>query len=199
MLYLHKTYPYCISPFPVSPFPRYPVSPLSPLSRPQLLWKLKTAYPLIQKWKLKKNGVLDEAYLPQTPVPVLPEYSLDQKLNIEEEYLDMMVSAHPLARHQKLIQKYSVVASIDFQHHLRKTVNAAGWLIALKRINTSKGDYMLFISFEDFHGFYEITLFPRTYSRYGSCLTDRGPYLVTGKISDDFGCISIIAERIRHM
>ena len=188
---------------PAPPLSRSPTPPLSdtpaPFTRPQLLWKLKSLYPLIQKWKLKKNSALDDKCFPSVPVPVLSEYSLEQKLTIEEEYLDMPVSAHPLARYRELIKKYNVVPSRNFVSHIGKTVNALGWLVALKRISTSKGDYMLFISFEDLSGFYEITLFPRAYSRYGSCLTNRGPYLVTGRIIDDFGCVSITTDRIQHV
>ena len=41
-----------------------------------------------------------------------------------------------------------------------------------------------------------MTLFPKVYGRYGQLLLGKGPYLVTGRVEDDHGAISVTAERL---
>ncbi len=172
---------------------------LNNLTRPQLLWQLKTVYPLIKKCRADKNSIIRSEDFEKIEIPYLPEYPLSEKVKIEQEYLDIAVSAHPLTLYLNRIKENNFISSDKFKEYIGKKINAIGWLAALKRTLTSKGEYMVFISFEDLCGFYETTLFPRVYSEYGHCLTDRGPYLISGKIQNDFGYLSIICESLAHI
>ena len=58
---------------------------------------------------------------------------------------------------------------------------------------------MLFVSFEDTECLYETTLFPRSYQRYGHLLSNRGPYLVEGKVEEDHGVFTVNVEHLRHL
>jgi DNA polymerase III alpha subunit len=42
----------------------------------------------------------------------------------------------------------------------------------------------------------EVTLFPRVYQQYGRLLLTRGPYLVTGRVENDHGALSVTAEEL---
>ena len=46
---------------------------------------------------------------------------------------------------------------------------------------------MKFISLEDPTGIFEVILFPKIYQQFGHILTDKGPFIVKGKIEDDSG------------
>ncbi|OGF59382.1 MAG: hypothetical protein A2Y62_00120 [Candidatus Fischerbacteria bacterium RBG_13_37_8] len=169
------------------------------LTIPQLLWKLKLLYPLIQKWKTKRNGIIAKEPLSSMELPDLPEYSLKERIKLEEEYLGMPVSVHPIVPYLQNKKMNGTVSSRHFKRYVGKIVRVVGWLTALKRITTSKGEYMLFISFEDMDGFYEATLFPQAYSQSGSMLTDRGPYRVTGTVNNEYGSLSINVATIQHL
>ena len=74
----------------------------------------------------------------------------------------------------------------------------AGWLIAAKRIRCRKsGRYMKFMSMEDLTGTYEVTLFPRAYVVYGHLTMAMGPYVFEGRVQDDFGVCSLIADKVK--
>jgi DNA-directed DNA polymerase III PolC len=55
----------------------------------------------------------------------------------------------------------------------------------------SNGQPMKFMSMCDLSGTYEVTLFPRVYKRVAHLTKFQGPYLVTGKVEDDFGVCSV--------
>lgn len=169
------------------------------LTTPQMLWKLKAIYPTINNLKKKKNcSILKEIPLYQE-IPYIEEYSIKEKVKIEENYLGMTITVHPLKLYIQEIQDNECISSSNFQKYTGQTIYCVGWLTALKRVMTSKGKYMLFISFEDLDGFYETVLFPTVYSNYGTSLIDRGPYLIKGEVVDDFGFICINVITIKHL
>ncbi len=169
------------------------------LTTPQMLWKLKALYPVIQKLKSKKNHILLKNLPSLQEIPKIPEYSITEQIKIEEEYLGMAVTTHPLIPYLKQIKYHACISSSNFYKYIGKIIICVGWLTTLKRITTSKGKYMLFVGFEDLDGFFETTLFPDVYQKYGAVLIDRGPYLIQGKIIEDFGYISINVVFIKHM
>lgn len=75
--------------------------------------------------------------------------------------------------------------------HVGKNVTIAGWLVTGKTVRTKKGEHMKFISFEDTTGIYETVLFPKVYNRYCHMLNTSRPYIIKGKVDEDFGSINI--------
>jgi DNA polymerase-3 subunit alpha/error-prone DNA polymerase len=77
-----------------------------------------------------------------------------------------------------------------------RRVRAAGWLITGKTVRTRHGDPMEFLTFEDETGIFETTFFPEAYRRW-SPLVDRGrPYLLEGKVEQDWGATTLTVERL---
>ncbi|MHB8580189.1 MAG: hypothetical protein ACYDA4_10060 [Ignavibacteriaceae bacterium] len=70
-----------------------------------------------------------------------------------------------------------------------------GWYMASKRIQTSKGEVMKFLSLEDLTGTFEAVLFPKTYQVYAEQTLSMGPYLVDGRVDVENGG-NIIVERL---
>jgi DNA polymerase III alpha subunit len=66
-----------------------------------------------------------------------------------------------------------------------------GWMVTGKTVHTLNGDPMKFISFEDPTGIYEAVLFPAVYHRFCHMLSDTRPYLLKGKVEEDFGAITM--------
>ena len=64
-----------------------------------------------------------------------------------------------------------------------------------KRIKTSKGEIMKFLSLEDMTGTFEAVLFPRSYALYAELTMSMGPYLVEGRV-DALETNNIIVEKL---
>jgi len=58
------------------------------------------------------------------------------------------------------------------------------------------GDPMKFISFEDTTGIYETVFLPKVYNRYCHMLNAMRPYILEGKVEEDFGSINMTVNRI---
>ena len=75
----------------------------------------------------------------------------------------------------------------DMAQAKRSLVTMLGIIVTYKNIRTAKGELMKFISLEDPTGIFEVTLFPKIYQQFGHILTDKGPFIVKGKIEDNSG------------
>ncbi|MBN2060919.1 MAG: hypothetical protein JW882_10960, partial [Deltaproteobacteria bacterium] len=58
------------------------------------------------------------------------------------------------------------------------------------------GDQMKFISFEDMTGIYEAVLFPKVYNHYCHMLNASRPYIIKGRVEEDFSAININVQWI---
>ncbi len=162
------------------------------LSRPELLWKLET---LIAP--TKSSGIRKEQE--DRIIPRIPDFTLQERLETEMELLEFTVSAHPIELSKGKFDGQKFVSSVEFPKYKGKIVRIIGWLDAVKRTMTSKGEYMKFITFEDERGIIEATLFPISYKRYGHLLSGRGPYIVTGKVEEEAGFYTLTINSIKHL
>jgi DNA polymerase III alpha subunit len=77
-----------------------------------------------------------------------------------------------------------------------KQVTTIGWLITSKTVHTIQGELMKFVSFEDQTGIYETVLFPKVYNQVCHMLNGSRPYLLKGKVEEDFGAITLTVHWI---
>ncbi len=135
-------------------------------TRPQLLW----LYKIYGEKRLKKpddSPMLDSLTIPEPDfafLPDLPDFDLDQKLKAEAEIFEMSISCHPIER---LGITNNHVKSIDLPRLENKKVHIAGFVADRKRIKTSNGRSMVFLTMEDEFDLFEVTLFPKVYLRVG--------------------------------
>jgi DNA polymerase III alpha subunit len=83
------------------------------------------------------------------------------------------------------------VRACDLHLHVGRQVTAVGWPVTGKTIRTRDGDPMKFISFEDTTGLYEAVLFPKVYHRFCHILGSSRPYILEGRVEEDFGSLSL--------
>ncbi len=57
---------------------------------------------------------------------------------------------------------------------------------------------MQFVTLEDETGVFEVTLFPNIYSRVRRLLSDGGPYLVEGRVEEQYDSLSVNAWRFEQ-
>ena len=92
-----------------------------------------------------------------------------------------------MVRITEALQGRRIVKAKDLKRHAGHQVSVAGMLITGKITHTRHGDPMEFLTFEDETGLVETTFFPRAYRRFCYMLDRTRPYILSGKVDEDFG------------
>ncbi|MEX1023683.1 MAG: DNA polymerase III subunit alpha [Planctomycetota bacterium] len=145
---------------------------------------------------------------PETPalaLPPRPEFEADERARLELHLLGLTIDAHPaslfpcegVARAATTKRRLPPrIPCNRIASHAGRHVSIVGWLTASRRVMTENGRWMRFLSLEDASGLVEVNLFPDVYERDGHRLTDRGPFLVSGRAEDQLGAVTLRAERV---
>ena len=158
--------------------------------RPALLWQL-LARPTTDK------AIQAELFAPEQPsLPTPPPYDDKTVLNQELETLGMLVSVHPLSLHRQTIAKLQPVKACEMSYWCGRYVTMIGWWVTGKTVQDKNGRPMEFVSFEDTTGLYDATFFPKAYERFCQKLTRHRPYLLKGKVEQEFGVATLTVEWI---
>lgn len=115
-------------------------------------------------------------------------------LRHEVEALGILISRHPLALYRRRLERLKFVKARDLGQYVGKRVTMIGWFVTAKTILTKDRKEMEFASFEDTTAIYETTFFPRAYSRFCHMLSRTRPYVLRGKVDEDFGAVSLGVE-----
>ena len=77
-----------------------------------------------------------------------------------------------------------------------KKVTTIGWLVTRKATRTKNDEMMEFISFEDTTAIYETVLFPKTYNQFCYMMTHAKPYVLQGKVEEEFGAVTLTVDHL---
>ena len=153
-----------------------------------------------QKEEEKTPGLFDGAQTPvplnRRPTPSQSSYPKNLMLKHESETLGFVLSVHPLDLYRNKLEGLDYIRARDLHAWVGKQVTTIGWQITGKTVRTKDGQTMKFISFEDQTGIYETVLFPKTYHRYCHMLNATRPYILKGKVEENFGAITITVNWI---
>ena len=128
----------------------------------------------------------------------------ERLLRDEEEALGYLISRHPLALYREAIvrlkrQGVALVRGVDIGRHAGERVAMIGWLVTGKLVTTKDDEPMEFVSFEDTTAIYETVFFPEAYARFCRILTTARPYLLRGRVEEEFGVPSLQIEAIEFL
>ena len=166
--------------------------------RPRLHWRLA-------EWEAKTEGRRSAArslFPPDLgPLPSPRPYDEARLLRDEADALGFLVSRHPLTLYREHLLALrrggtAPVRAAALQEHVGKRVTTIGWLITGKVVTTKDDEPMEFISFEDTTAIYETTFFPRPYARFCRMLNAARPYLLRGRVEEDFGAVTLTVEEV---
>jgi error-prone DNA polymerase len=170
-------------------------------SRPRLHWR-------VQEWEARGLGRRrgTPSLFPPEPAP-LPEprpHDAAKLLRDEEETLGMLLSRHPLTLYREALYALrrsgvQPVRGSDMGRHVGERVTMVGWLVTGKLVTTKDDEPMEFISFEDTTAIYETTFFPRPYARFCRMLSSARPYVLRGRIEEDFGALTLTVEEAEFL
>jgi DNA polymerase III alpha subunit len=86
--------------------------------------------------------------------------------------------------------------SRDLPARVGRIVRIAGMLEAQRTAATQEGHEMMFLTMDDEYGIFEVTLFPDICRAIGGSLGRYGPYVVAGKVEEQYGAVTITAQRV---
>ena len=164
--------------------------------RPRLHWRLA-------EWEAKTEGRRSPArslFPPDLgPLPSPRPYDETRLLRDEATTLGFLVSRHPLTlyrEHLLALRRTGVtpVRAEALKEHVGKRVVTIGWLVTGKVVTTRDDEPMEFISFEDTTAIYETTFFPHAYERFCGMLTTARPYVLKGRVEEEFGAVAMTVE-----
>ncbi|MFN3235280.1 MAG: DNA polymerase III subunit alpha, partial [Gammaproteobacteria bacterium] len=117
-------------------------------------------------------------------VPV-PPWSEELRLSGEKEVLGMYVTGHPLDRYRKELDIITTSTIKALQPANNQLVVVAGLVIALRTMNTKRGDRMAFMTLDDNAGSIEIAVFADSFAEYRDLLIKDQLLIVEGEVSVD--------------
>ncbi|MFA5029581.1 MAG: DNA polymerase III subunit alpha [Patescibacteria group bacterium] len=118
-----------------------------------------------------------------------------QKLTWEKEYLGLYVSEHPMSEFREELQGL-VVDCAALKNCLAGTeIRVSGVITGVKRIQTKKGDLMLFAKIEDHGGEVEILVFPKVLEQNVHIWQPDNIIICAGKISDKDDEVKVLCNR----
>ncbi len=163
-------------------------------TRAELLWQLR-----LDLAAPRATGTLD-LFAPQPiAAPRARAYDRDTMLRHEVETLGFLLSAHPLDPYERAMRGRGVIAAKDLDRHVGARVSVLGWHVTSKLVHSRDERLMEFIGFEDTTALYDATFFPDAYERFCHLLAPHRPFLLTGRVEEDFGVCALTVERVERL
>jgi DNA polymerase-3 subunit alpha len=140
----------------------------------------------------------DEFVNDDLELPGISEYSQEQLLSMEKEYLGLYISGHPIDNYESLLQKEEITSIIDVKELADgKEVMIGGIINDLKQITTKNGNEMAFIEIEGRAGQLEVIVFPDLFGEFQNLLYKNEFILVTGELDKSEQGVKIIAQKLQ--
>ncbi|MFQ5670786.1 MAG: DNA polymerase III subunit alpha [Acidobacteriota bacterium] len=179
-------------------------------TRPQLIWRtLEREEARRRKGALKPplsrgRGTAMGPLLPlfdgaRDPIPEAAPLDPLTVLRHEVNALGFLASRHPLTLYRRHVQHLPIVNGKDLERHVGRKVLTIGWFVTGKVVDTRTDEPMEFVSFEDTTALYEATFFPTIYRKFCRMLTHTRPYLLRGRVEEDFGAVTLTVENLRFL
>jgi error-prone DNA polymerase len=168
-------------------------------NRPALRWQL--AEWLRRRTQNRKHKPADLFAPPSREVPCPPLPAEDAVVRLRREFaaLGFLCTTHPMTLFKAVVEHRARIKVIDLPRFIGRKVSLAAWLITGKVVHTKKGDPMEFLTFEDETGIVETTWFPEAYRRFCH-MVDRGrPYLLRGRVEQDWGALTLTVDGARAL
>ncbi len=128
--------------------------------------------------------------------PHLPPDDVRERLRREFAVLGFLCDRHPMELYADAVQRAGAVKAVEIARRVGGRIRFAGWLITGKVVETRQGEPMEFLTFEDETGLVETTFFPETYRRFCHLLDRERPYLLSGRVEEDWGAVTLTVAQV---
>ncbi|MFP4611091.1 MAG: DNA polymerase III subunit alpha [Thiohalophilus sp.] len=114
-----------------------------------------------------------------------PEWSEDERLAAEKQTLGLYLTGHPIERYLPELAGFVSARIVDLKPTRDQTVVVAGLIVAMRTMNTRRGDRMAFITIDDRSGRIELAVFSEPFQQYRDLLAKDKLIVVEGEVSID--------------
>ena len=116
---------------------------------------------------------------------VTEDWSLVEKAHAQETILGTSVDVHPLELVTDRLASAGVLTTVDAATHLGQRVRLAGMRQTWRRVITTHGTPLYFMTLEDMDGSIDVMIGSDIYKQYRTELSKRGPLIVEGVVELD--------------
>ncbi len=149
--------------------------------------KILESAQVMKKAHVGQVSLIDLDALPQDEfINNMPEFSIDEILDMEKEMLGFYVSYDPQEELRKLSEKlfdYTIDDLLEIESGSQVVI--PGILKNVREVVDRKNQKMLFATLEDFTGEAEITVFSSVYSNYKDILREGKKVIISGRLEVD--------------
>ncbi len=114
-----------------------------------------------------------------------PDWSEEQRLSCEKQTLGLYLTGHPINRYLPELKCFTSARIVDLKPAKNQTVVVAGLIVAMRTMNTRRGDRMAFITIDDRSARIELAVFSEAYNQYRDLLAKDKLIVVEGEVSID--------------
>jgi len=128
----------------------------------------------------------------------VPEWDEEQRLLGEKETLGLYLTGHPIERYRGELARFVSAAIAQLKPTADQTVVVAGLVVAIRTMNSRRGERIAFMTLDDRSGRIEIAVFSEAYQKYRDLLSKDRLLVVEGSVSVDeySGGYRMSAEKI---
>jgi DNA polymerase III alpha subunit len=101
-----------------------------------------------------------------------------------------------MALWRERLRAFRLVKSTGLHAHVGRHVLCAGMLTTAKPVHTKDDEPMQFATFDDGDGLIESVIFPEVHRTRGHVLFDQGPFLLRGKVEEEFGAVTLTVTHL---
>jgi DNA polymerase-3 subunit alpha len=126
------------------------------------------------------------------------EWDDETRLTGEKETLGLYLTGHPIDRYDHEIDQFVSVRLADLNPKGQQSITVAGLVVAMRTMNTKRGDRIAFITLDDRTGRLELAVFSEAYNHYRDLIAKDRLLVVEGEVSiDDYtGGLKMSANKI---
>ncbi|KAF0192599.1 MAG: DNA polymerase III subunit alpha [Gammaproteobacteria bacterium] len=134
----------------------------------------------------------------RSPFIEVASWSEDERLTGEKETLGLYLTGHPINKYEQELAHFTSARVVDLKPTRDQTVVIAGLVVALRAMNSRRGERIAFVTLDDRSGRIEIGVFAECYRTYRDLLAKDRLLVVEGSVSVDeySGGFRMSAERI---
>jgi DNA polymerase-3 subunit alpha len=120
------------------------------------------------------------------------------RLTGEKETLGLYLTGHPIDRYEHEIRQFVSTRIANLNPKSEQTITVAGLVVAMRTMNTKRGDRIAFITLDDRTGRLELAVFSEAYNHYRDLIAKDRLLVVEGEVSvDDYtGGLKMSANKI---
>ena len=143
-----------------------------------------------QRAKNQESGISDMFAEVQAPEEVhefvnVPEWSDEDRLTGEKETLGLYLTGHPIDKYADNLRKMTDAVLAELKPGGSGSVTVAGLVMALRTMQTRRGDRMAFVTLDDKTGRIEMAVFSDLFQQHRDLLVKDSLLVIRGQVSVD--------------